>query len=291
MACEGFCIAVQWRAGYLVLSTWYSVRLRTRRCSLTCAIPDAMHLPSTRGTLLAPKAFRAAAAKVQPSLVRIEGFGGIAAGAAGGGYQAPGEGPTTGLIDLVRRLHRHQHVQFPPQAADHHGRYARRAPARGQAARPRRDAEDLPSQSRWRRAAARARVRPQERAEGRPVGRGHRHRLWRRAEPCPLGRHHFRHQPHFGQGRADRRQYQPRELRRAARRSRRPRHRHLRPAQPAGATARRPAPSGTTRGSALRCRSTGLESVLDATEGGQDAASGLSGRAGRALRRSAHRRC
>jgi serine protease Do len=52
----------------------------------------------TRGTLAAPKAFRAAAAKVQPSLVRIEGFGGLAAGVAGGGYQAPGEGPTTGLV-------------------------------------------------------------------------------------------------------------------------------------------------------------------------------------------------
>jgi serine protease Do len=52
----------------------------------------------TRGSLLAPKAFRAAAAKVQPSLVRIEGFGGLAAGVAGGGYQAPGEGPTTGLV-------------------------------------------------------------------------------------------------------------------------------------------------------------------------------------------------
>ena len=51
-----------------------------------------------RGTLLAPKAFRAAAARVQPSLVRIEGFGGIAAGVDGGGYQAPGEGPTTGLV-------------------------------------------------------------------------------------------------------------------------------------------------------------------------------------------------
>jgi serine protease Do len=50
------------------------------------------------GTLLAPKAFRAAAAKVQPSLVRIEGLGGIAAGGGGGGYQAPGEGPTTGVI-------------------------------------------------------------------------------------------------------------------------------------------------------------------------------------------------
>jgi serine protease Do len=35
---------------------------------------------------------------VQPSLVRIEGFGGIAAGVDGGGYQAPGEGPTTGVV-------------------------------------------------------------------------------------------------------------------------------------------------------------------------------------------------
>ena len=57
---------------------------------------DSATSPS-RGTLLAPKAFRAAAAKVQPSLVRIEGFGGIAAGVDGGGYQAPGEGPTTGV--------------------------------------------------------------------------------------------------------------------------------------------------------------------------------------------------
>ncbi|HMC12553.1 MAG TPA: trypsin-like peptidase domain-containing protein [Pirellulaceae bacterium] len=58
----------------------------------TCAAQD-----QSAGTLLAPKAFRAAAAKVEPSLVRIEGFGGITA-SAGGGYQAPGEGPTTGLI-------------------------------------------------------------------------------------------------------------------------------------------------------------------------------------------------
>src|SRR5438105_11549675 len=50
------------------------------------------------GPLLAPKAFRAAAANVQPSIVKIEGFGGVAAGADGGGYQAPGDGPTTGLI-------------------------------------------------------------------------------------------------------------------------------------------------------------------------------------------------
>ncbi|HEX5105758.1 MAG TPA: S1C family serine protease [Pirellulaceae bacterium] len=61
-------------------------------------IAQESHSPLSRGTLLAPKAFRAAAAKVQPSVVRIEGFGGLTAGAVGGGYQAPGEGPTTGLI-------------------------------------------------------------------------------------------------------------------------------------------------------------------------------------------------
>jgi serine protease Do len=54
---------------------------------------------SLRGTLLAPKAFRAAAAKVLPSLVTIEGFGGLAAGSGiGKGIHAPGEGPTTGLV-------------------------------------------------------------------------------------------------------------------------------------------------------------------------------------------------
>jgi serine protease Do len=84
---------------YLVFRIQYSV--------LTLAILSAIASDSlgqdgiptlTRGTLLAPKAFRAAAAKVQPSLVRIEGFGGVAAGVDGGGYQAPGEGPTTGLV-------------------------------------------------------------------------------------------------------------------------------------------------------------------------------------------------
>jgi serine protease Do len=65
----------------------------------SAGIASADELPTlTRGTLLAPKAFRAVAAKMQPSIVRIEGFGGIAAGVDGGGYQAPGEGPTTGLV-------------------------------------------------------------------------------------------------------------------------------------------------------------------------------------------------
>ncbi|HUE74612.1 MAG TPA: trypsin-like peptidase domain-containing protein [Pirellulaceae bacterium] len=52
-----------------------------------------------RGTLLAPKAFRAAANKVLPSLVTIEGFGGLAAGSGiGKGIHAPGDGPTTGVV-------------------------------------------------------------------------------------------------------------------------------------------------------------------------------------------------
>jgi serine protease Do len=52
-----------------------------------------------RGTLLAPKAFRAAARKIQSSMVTIEGFGGLAPGSGQTkGIHAPGEGPTTGLI-------------------------------------------------------------------------------------------------------------------------------------------------------------------------------------------------
>lgn len=49
-----------------------------------------------RGTLLTPQAFRAAAQKAQRSLVSIEGLGGAPHGAGGG--QAPGGGPTTGII-------------------------------------------------------------------------------------------------------------------------------------------------------------------------------------------------
>jgi serine protease Do len=54
-----------------------------------------------QGQLLAPKAFRAAAAKVLPSLVTIESFGGLSSGTtkgAIGGIRKPGDGPTTGLI-------------------------------------------------------------------------------------------------------------------------------------------------------------------------------------------------
>ena len=54
-----------------------------------------------RGQMLAPKAFRAAAAKVHPSLVTIESFGGLSAGTTKGsigGIRKPGDGPTSGLI-------------------------------------------------------------------------------------------------------------------------------------------------------------------------------------------------
>jgi serine protease Do len=81
------------------LSSW-SIRIFTAAFLLASVSlvrgedPDVL----VRGTLLAPKAFRAAAARVQPGLVRIEGLGGIAPGVDGGGYQAPGEGPTTGVV-------------------------------------------------------------------------------------------------------------------------------------------------------------------------------------------------
>src|SRR4029079_13955269 len=78
---------------YLVLSTMLAVFVFITTGTAQEAVPSF-----AAGTLLAPKAFRAAAAKVEPSLVRIEGFGGVAAGSGGGGYQQPGEGPTTGLI-------------------------------------------------------------------------------------------------------------------------------------------------------------------------------------------------
>lgn len=66
--------------------------------SLSPALPTNARL----GDLLAPKAFRAAAARVLPSMVAIESFGGVAgAGTKRGrmaGIRLPGEGPTTGVI-------------------------------------------------------------------------------------------------------------------------------------------------------------------------------------------------
>ena len=69
----------------------------------TFAAPDAK---VRQGYLLSPKAFRAAADKVLPSVVTIESIGGVAIspGAKAGkrtrssGISKPGEGPTTGLI-------------------------------------------------------------------------------------------------------------------------------------------------------------------------------------------------
>jgi serine protease Do len=57
-----------------------------------------------QGYRLAPKAFRAAVARVEPSIVRIETFGGVGPSAgrpqrgAMSGINRPGEGPTTGLL-------------------------------------------------------------------------------------------------------------------------------------------------------------------------------------------------
>jgi serine protease Do len=94
------------RAVVTVLSTQYSVlgTCTSLVATLILAVLPAVAASqdesgsAASGTLLAPKAFRAAAASVQPSLVRIEGFGGIAAAGSGGGYQQPGVGATTGLI-------------------------------------------------------------------------------------------------------------------------------------------------------------------------------------------------
>jgi serine protease Do len=54
-----------------------------------------------QGQILSPKAFRAATAKVMPSVVTIESFGGLRSTSEKGsigGISKPGEGPTTGLI-------------------------------------------------------------------------------------------------------------------------------------------------------------------------------------------------
>src|SRR3954465_10816895 len=63
-------------------------------CTLAITV-NALADDAASGILLAPKAFRAAAEKVLPSIVRIETFGGLDAATSNDG---PGEGPTTGLI-------------------------------------------------------------------------------------------------------------------------------------------------------------------------------------------------
>ncbi len=57
--------------------------------------------PDPAGYLLAPRAFRAAAARVLPSMVTIETYGGVSGGGKKGkisGISGPGDGPTTGVI-------------------------------------------------------------------------------------------------------------------------------------------------------------------------------------------------
>jgi serine protease Do len=61
----------------------------------------AAQAANLQGQLLAPKAFRAATARVMPSVVTIESFGGLRSTTEKGsigGIRKPGEGPTTGLI-------------------------------------------------------------------------------------------------------------------------------------------------------------------------------------------------
>lgn len=61
------------------------------------AEPTAAEL--NRGVALSPRAFRAAAEKIQPAIVRIETFGGFDAAAKGNRNAfVPGEGPTTGVV-------------------------------------------------------------------------------------------------------------------------------------------------------------------------------------------------
>jgi serine protease Do len=63
--------------------------------SATCAQDDRQ---IAAGVRLAPKAFRAAAARVRSSVVTIETFGGVAPGGGMHGVLRPGQGPTTGVI-------------------------------------------------------------------------------------------------------------------------------------------------------------------------------------------------
>src|SRR5262245_21344805 len=97
---KGSCAAAVRRGGekYRVLRTKYTVR---RACLAAVLISlfgtNLVAQDDTAAISQAPKAFREAVAKVRPSMVRIEGLGGVTRASAGG-YPAAGEGPTTGLI-------------------------------------------------------------------------------------------------------------------------------------------------------------------------------------------------
>ncbi|MCE9526466.1 MAG: PDZ domain-containing protein [Planctomycetales bacterium] len=86
-------------SGCAALVAWLACGVAALADDPKPADPAAEKKTLLRGTLLAPKAFRAAAKKIQSSLVTIEGFGGLAAGSGQTkGIHAPGEGPTTGLV-------------------------------------------------------------------------------------------------------------------------------------------------------------------------------------------------
>ena len=94
---------------YSLLSTKYLVQCGIHSCAWLLLSFLVAHLTATdliaqdstvttvAGIRLAPQRFRQAVDKVGPAIVRIEGFGGVVS-AKTGGYAAPGEGPTTGLV-------------------------------------------------------------------------------------------------------------------------------------------------------------------------------------------------
>jgi len=91
--------AVTRLGGSATLAIWLAFGVTALADEPKPADPAAEKKTLLRGTLLSPKAFRAAAKKIQPSMVTIEGFGGLAPGSGQTkGIHAPGEGPTTGVV-------------------------------------------------------------------------------------------------------------------------------------------------------------------------------------------------
>jgi serine protease Do len=92
-------LAIMGLGRFATLAAWLVFGLAALADEPKPADPAADSKTLLRGTLLSPKAFRAAAKKIQPSMVTIEGFGGLAPGSGQTkGIHAPGEGPTTGLV-------------------------------------------------------------------------------------------------------------------------------------------------------------------------------------------------
>jgi serine protease Do len=72
---------------------------QSKPAAKTAAQSSANNKNLTKGILLSPKAFRAAAKKVEPALVTIESFGGVSTVAGKiGGIRTQGEGNTTGVV-------------------------------------------------------------------------------------------------------------------------------------------------------------------------------------------------